>query len=293
MDDIQLPWIQDKKIITEAYFEAINKNNIELFRIIKDHLKEVEPILPLIEFIIERLETVTDLIVNDKIWDAEIILRSAIETFVKLVFITTASIPERGNRILEYWIYLSEINSIKQSDQAKKNLKHFKHLETHNLANLPIILSEELEKELRKKWTKSERQQLEQKWSFTEIVNSLAKDYRGKPMELFETLSHGYRLSSHVVHGDETGILIIRERNNRQYYNKELAYFGHYLRLLSDVSVYCTLIGVECMNFLNLNSEYFFKNQDSLKDVNELAEKYHKELFQDSDYDNYRDCPKR
>jgi hypothetical protein len=288
MNDSNLPWTEDKQKITEAYFEAINKNNLELFRIIKIHVKELDGVLPILEFIIERLETVATLTVDNRIWDAEIVLRSAIETFVKYVFITTADENERKTRLDEFWNLLAEVNSLKQSEQAKKNLAHLGGLETHNLAYSPMLLPDEIETELRTKWTKAERQKLEQKWSFTEIVNSLSENYRGKPMEIFITITHGYRMSSHVTHGDETGILIIRERNSRPYEDRELAYFAHYLRLLSDIFTFCAFIGVETMNLLGLGKDYFFKNQESLKDIQVLTEKYHNDLFQDKDYDKYR-----
>lgn len=288
MNDNDLHWIVDKQKITGVYFEAINKNNLELFRIIKHHFNNVEPVLPLIEFIIDRLETVATLTIDGRIWDAEIILRSAMETFVKYVFITTADKIEQEKRIDEFWNLLAEVNSLKQSEQAKKNLIHLGELESHRLAYSPLLLSEERETELRSKWTRVERQKIEQKWSFTEIVNSLSKNYRGKPMEVFVTLSHGYRMSSHVTHGDETGILIIRERNSRPFKDRELAYFAHYLRLLSDVFTFCAFVGVETMHFLNLDGAFFFKNQESVNSVQALIEKYHSDLFQDKDYDKYR-----
>lgn len=288
MNDSNLPWAEDKQKITEAYFEAINKNNLELFRIIKIHEKELDGVLPILEFILERLGTVANLTVDNRIWDAEIVLRSAIETFVKYVFITTADESERKIRLDEFWNLLAEVNSLKQSEQAKKNLAHLGGLDTHNLAYSHMLLPEEIETELRTKWTKSERQKLEQKWSFTEIVNSLSKNYRGKPMEIFIAITHGYRMSSHVTHGDETGILIIRERNSRPFEDRELAYFAHYLRLLSDVFTFCAFIGIETMNLLGLEKDYFSKNQESLKDIQVLTEKYHNDLFQDKDYDKYR-----
>jgi len=87
MEVNELPWIEDKHFITEAHFEAINYNNFELFKIIRLNLEKLEPIVPLIDFIIERLDTVATLTLDNRIWDAEIILRSAIETFVKFAFI--------------------------------------------------------------------------------------------------------------------------------------------------------------------------------------------------------------
>lgn len=78
------------------------------------------------------------------------------------------------------------------------------------------------------------------------------------------------------------------ERNSRPFEDKVLAYFTHYLRLLSDVFTFCTFIGVETMNLLGLDKDFFFKNQESLKSIQILTEKYHNDLFKDKDYDKYR-----
>lgn len=283
-------WSEDKLEITQKYFEVINLNNLELIAILRDHIDEVNPIYPLIEFVISRLETVTTLVIDDRIWDAEIILRSALETFTKFLFITTAEKDEQKKRIEEYWISLAEINKLKLSEQGKKNLKHFGNSELHRLAYLPLVLSEEDENELRKKWTKSERQKVEQKWSFTEMILSISKAYEGKPLEMLITLTHSYRMSSHVMHGDETGILIIKERESRSQEEYQKAHAGHYLRLLSDCSVYCAFLGIETASFLNLKEkrQFFFKNREQLQSIDELVEKYQGKVFEDKDYDKYR-----
>lgn len=283
-----MSWLEDKQKITEAYFTAINKNNLELYRVVSLHLQEVQPIFPLLQFILSRIETVTVLTTSDKLWDAEIILRSALETFVKFTFITSADKIEREKRLDEYWNLLAEVNAIKHSEQAKLNLKFLGHLETHNIAFTPILLPKKDENTLRSKWSKSARQKLEQKWSFTEMVASISKNYRGKPLELFTTLTHGYRMSSHVTHGDETGILIIVERNERTQEEQNVANFAHYLRLLSDSNVYCAFVAVETMNYLNLDNNFFFKNQEILKEIDSLTEKYHNNLFEDPLYTKFR-----
>ncbi len=283
-------WSQDKLEITQKYFEVINLNNLELIAILRDNLEEINPVYPLIEFVISRLETVTTLVIDDRIWDAEIILRSALETFVKFIFITSADKDEQKKRIEEYWISLAEINKLKLSEQGKKNLKHFGASEMHRLAYLPLVLSEEEENELRKKWTRIERQKVEQKWSFTEMIILISKAYQGKPLEMLITLTYSYRMSSHVMHGDETGIQIIQERESRSQEEYEKAHAGHYLRLLSDCSVYCAFLGLETAKFLNLKEKrhFFFKNREKLDSVQKLVEKYQGRVFDDKDYDKYR-----
>lgn len=285
-----MSWNQDKKLITERYFEVININNVELFGIIKENFDEINQVFPLIKFIISRLETVTSLTTNDRLWDAEIVLRSALETFVKYMFITTANGEERAQRIDEYWNLLSEISSLKQSMQAKRNLEFFGESEIHRLAYSHLILPDNLEKELREKWPKPDRQRLEQKWSFSKIVLSISRDNKGTPLEMLTTLAHSYRMSSHVMHGDETGILIIEERESRTQEEQDKANAGHYLRLMSDCSVYSAFVAIETMNFLDLSDKkkFFFENQNQLNDIQELIEKYHGKVFDDPDYDKYR-----
>lgn len=280
-----MSWNEDRQAITERFFEVINTNNIELFGIIKENLVEVNQIFPLIKFIISRLETVITLTTSDRLWDAEIVLRSALEAFVKFMFITTAKGDERMKRIDEYWNLLPEVTSIKQSNQAKKNLEFFGESETHRLAYSPLVLHEELEKELREKWPKPDRQRLEQKWSFSEIVLSISRENKGHPLEMLGTLAHSYRMSSHVMHGDETGVLIIEERQSRSKEERDKVNAAHYLRLMSDSSVYSAFTSIETMNFLGLQDKrkFFFENQNSLNDIQKLIEKYHADVFEGFD----------
>lgn len=283
-----MTWLDDKQLITERYFEAINVCNIELFGRIKKKLEVARPILPLITFIIERLGTVTTLVTQDRIWDAEIVHRTALETFVKFLFITSADKEEQKIRLNEYWQELEEINRIKQSEQAKKNLVQFGHIEHMRVAYSPNVLQPDEEVRLKAKWNKVSRQKLEQKWSFSEMLNTLAKDYKGKPMEMFTGLAHHYRMASHVGHGDETGVLIIAEREGRPQEQKDIANFAHYLRLMSDSFSYCMWTATETMIFLNEDPKFFLDLQKSLKDVYELSHKHSEKLYEDPDYDKYR-----
>lgn len=285
-----MSWDKDKQLITERYFETININNLELFGIIQENLSELNKVFPIIKFIISRLETVSMLTTSDRLWDAEIILRSALETLLKFMYISTSKGDERVKRIDEYFNLLSEISSIKQSTQAKTNLEFFGDSEIHRLAYSPQILDDQVEKELRNNWPKSDRQRLEQSWSFSEIVRSISRVNKDKPLEMLITLTHSYRMSSHLMHGDETGVLIIEERESRTNEEKDKANRGHYLRLLSDCSVYSSLLAIEIMNFLKLDDKkkIFFKIQNQLDDIQELVKKYHGKVFDDPDYEKYR-----
>lgn len=199
---------EDKRKITEGFFEGINISNIELYGFIKENYEAVKPIFPIVGFIISRLSAVTELTLNESVWDAEIIYRSALEGLIKLTFITSANEQERQQRIKEYWEDLCEVNQIKQSEQAKKSLSVCGDDQSLKLVFTPMVLSEEEENKIRSKWTRLERKKLKQKWSFSEMISSMAKikdDITETPERILLGLGHNYRFASHISHADETG----------------------------------------------------------------------------------------
>jgi Family of unknown function (DUF5677) len=283
---------EDKLVISNGFIEAINVSNIELFRIIKESFEELRRLYPLIEFIIERLSAVTDLALSGGNWDAEIIYRSALEGLLKFVFIASAKGEERDNRLREFWEDLSEINSIKMSEQAKRVLKVAEKdkTETFKMAFRPLVLSDEDEKTLREKWPVSKRKGVERKWSFSEIIISMsATAPADETPDYLAGLAHNYRYASHVTHADETGILIIRERRQRPQEERQVADFAHFIRLLSDSFYMCIAMGLYVSIYINKSHKFFSQLAESMKDVHELGEKYLQYLQQDPSYDKYRD----
>ena len=120
----KLNWQEDKLIFNHAYYSAINACNIELFRLIEAHYHILDRVYPLIEYVIERVNAVTLLINEETLWDADIIVRSALETLVKFVFIADSPEADRNGLLDEFWISLSEVYTVKLHEQAKKNLRH-------------------------------------------------------------------------------------------------------------------------------------------------------------------------
>lgn len=284
-------WEEDKFLILQKHFEVINTNTIALFAIMKEHMDEIHPILPIVEFILERIHTVTELIAAKKVWDAEIVLRPVVETFVKLMFITSSEGEEKERRLDEYWNSLSEIDSLRMSEQAKINLRYFGDSELHRVAYLPLILPEEEEKILREKWPRKKRVELEQKWSFTRMIKYISDQNKGTPLEMFLTLTFSYRISNHIMHGDQNGISIIKERQTRSPEEYNEAVRGHFVRLISDCNVYCAYVAVETMEFLNLQDEkkFFIDNVMKIKDIDEITNVYLGKVFEDPMYNKYRE----
>jgi len=279
---------EDKALITNRIFSAINTSNIELFGIIKEKFATTQPVYPILEFIIERLVAVTTLASQGMVWAADIVYRSALEPFLKLHYITNGKEQENTEGLHQFWEDLAEISRIKMSDQARKNLDLFNGQEIARLAYIPLLLSDEEELVLRKKWPRNTRKQLEQKWSFSQLAVNLSLNYRGKPLPQFIGFTHSYRMASHVAHGDENGVLIIKERNTRPAEERVLADFAHYLRLMYDSFLFTVWTGIETCLFIKHDPKFFQDLHASLDDLQPLIEKYHLKVFDDPLYDRFR-----
>lgn len=176
------------------------------------------------------------------------------------------------------------------SGQAKLNLKYFNNSEIYKLAYSPLILPQESEEKLKEKWPRKKRQELENRWSFTQMVKEISAKFKGTPLECFILMTYGYRMGSHIAHGDETGIQIIAERDSRPEIEKNRAYRGHFLRLLNDCLCYTIATGAITMSFLNLKKEetYFWELLKKADNIKDLENKYSRKVFDDPAYDKYR-----
>jgi hypothetical protein len=89
-----MDWERDKHLIANAYYDCIKCNNDQLFSVLSRFDSEAKRIRPIIKFIDDRLSCVWFLANNDKLWDADIINRSALEALLKLMFFT--NVPDEN-----------------------------------------------------------------------------------------------------------------------------------------------------------------------------------------------------
>lgn len=146
----------------------------------------------------------------------------------------------------------------------------------------------EQEEGLKMKWTKKERQRVEQKWSFNEMLNSLATSYKGNSFEMLRGLAYEYRMCSHITHGDETGVNIIEERKARIENEKNDVHRGHFLKLLSNCLSYSSFASFTIFDHLKLDKSFILENFKKITPLEPLIAKYQMEVFKDSSYDKYR-----
>ena len=236
----------------------------------------------------DRISTVWFLTQKDLLWDADIIHRTVLESMIKLLFIIYAPDDAEGKkRLIEFWQELSEVNTLKHSEDAKILIEHFKEGMFH-VSHGHMVLSEAEEAALRSKWNRKSRQALEQKWSFSEMLKSLKNNYKRQPFEMLAGLFYEYRFCSHIAHGDELGIGIIAERASRGPEESQIPHRGHFIKRLNDCLVYSSWLAVAVMDYIKEDKKFFFDNVGRIQAVQHLEAKYKNQVFEDPMYDKYR-----
>ena len=72
---------------------------------IKTKIRLATPVLPIVEFILERIDATLLLTTENRVWDADIISRTVLETLMKLMFISYAEGEEKDIRLNEFLEY--------------------------------------------------------------------------------------------------------------------------------------------------------------------------------------------
>lgn len=182
----------------------------------------------------ERCQSVNLLLQEWKLWDGDIVMRSATECVTRFIFVSIAEPAERTSRIEEYEVSLNEIDDLQRSERAKPAVAA---TEESHIAMLlgGVVLSPEREAELRSLWPKEKRQRLKQKWSFTEMVKQLA-EFKDDRIDLrnYRSLLHGYGLSSHLIHADQSAINVLWDRHGREPHIRKMLEQAHFARLATD-----------------------------------------------------------
>jgi hypothetical protein len=214
-------------------------------------------------------ESVLILISNNKLWDAETVLRSAIEGTCKFVYLCSGDETSTRTKFNEYYNDLSEINRLKRNQRL-----------TELMANVPnpdsdewkpfrdLLLSAKEVKELETLYPRNSRKQMEHRWSFHSIANSFHES-RIKELELFKHLYHGYGQGSHILHQDSDGVNMLWERNERSEDRRTSIEVTHGSREMSDLLVIAFLRYLATLHLCGKDTQSaidFFSKQQSLFD---------------------------
>lgn len=245
--------------LKETFIKTANSVSNEFIRVLQKNTDSYSDFARHIHiFIHERIDSMLILIVNNCFWDADIILRSVAEASVKLAYVSSFNDEKNENiKINEFWNELAEINRIKQSKQAKEIAETI-NIKSKLLTDLILPIDEE--NILREKWTKKERQKIEQPWSYNEMIKVIAKETNRNEILC---LNRNFTQSSHLIHADETALGVIAERKQRNNEDKILQYILHENRLYSDMlTLYFWALDVTLKVFKEKESDDLLKLRD-------------------------------
>lgn len=221
----------------------------------------------------ERCQSLNLLLQDGKLWDADILMRAATECATRFIFVSIAEPNERVNRIDEYEFALNEIDILQRSEKAKPAVAASIDSGAAMLLG-GAVLSPEREAELRARWPKPKRAQLKQKWSFSEMVKQLSEFHNDSlDLRLYRSLLHGYGLSSHLIHADQTAIDLIRDRKGREPHIRRMQEDAHFARLATGQVSLLFL----CWRAITFATGFDSKNPEPVKRL--LALNKHADVF--------------
>lgn len=183
----------------------------------------------------DRAKAAYCLIINGLVWDAEVIIRVVYETFAKVAFLATASEEQRDELLHEYWELLGLVYDRHGALKAEACERLLKRFGSHGGARAMAALRDGRVFRTDPLGDKRFRKQLEQRWSFSEILKALKSGRLGNaPVAGIEALAHIYGMSSHFAHANSRALDLLEDRATRESDLIQLE-IGHICRMLSDM----------------------------------------------------------
>ncbi|MFD2671455.1 DUF5677 domain-containing protein [Marinicrinis sediminis] len=216
----------------------------EYFQLISGYFNK-ESEIPIVErYVLKQLpischltsESILILVGNLRVWDNEMLLRSLLEGTLKFTYLTIGTHQERKKKIEEFWEILPKINEVRRSKRATQLLQHAQDDELKLIRGV-VIDDEEIAK-IEEMYPRKYRKQVEQKWSYSEIVKELSKY---KHLEFLNGFFHGYGIGSHLIHQDADAINFLIDHNSRIDERRRAKELAHGCRQISDIMTYCVL----------------------------------------------------
>lgn len=169
-----------------------------------------------------------------QLWDAEVLVRSALEGSLKLAYLLQAR-ETFAERHREYANKLFEIALLKDHQKAASVLAAVSDPDAPQCRPIRELLLPHAEvAEISARNEKASRRDLERRWGFTGLIGELSRS--GDPyFHGLSALAHGYSMASHVQHGDIVGASIALERDLRSVERRDTIHLAHEGRLLSDL----------------------------------------------------------
>jgi hypothetical protein len=192
-----------------------------------------ETLRRLIHFMSSRMQAVHFMISHDYCWDAEILLRSCMETSLKFLRICLAEGTAADDLAYEFSETLLKVHYRKQKDRAKYAENAFEDSKSmgakimRHLGNESVFEPSEL--------PRKEIQRLKQEWSFSGLVKALKDSPKDKMyLNMLGALLHSHSIASHLAHGDIIALDLMMDRSMREPDELLLLTKAHNSRIIVD-----------------------------------------------------------
>lgn len=222
---------------------------------------------------------------NGLVWDAEIVLRSFYETVAKSLFLSSAPKAARESLLNEFWEILPAVYDAKGARKAEiveKLARRFGESgDVHVFSGLRDPESFTVEPIGNKKY----RNELEQRWSFSNIISVLNNGAGGHSrIAHAEAMSHNYGMASHLAHASPVAFDLMQDRMLR---GDDLGPLerGHIARMLSDMVMLTAFMLHEIQVSLLGDMPMAYALSSAFQDMAEVSQPF-QEAFQRSQ-DNF------
>lgn len=200
-----------------------------------DNGVELQTLKSLFALMSARSQAAYYLVTSGYIWDAEIILRSFSEASSKIWFICYRNEDSRASLVAEFWDEYAQAHNNKKSARSKKaQLLALQYGSTTEHEIFSFLSRQDVFPHSDE--NKAKRRELEQKWSFTEILKYLDSDEQSfVPIRGISAYLHFYGMQSHLVHSDNVALDLMHDQNTRQQQERVLKEISHVCRIMSDL----------------------------------------------------------
>jgi len=215
-----------------AAFPLIRDEVSSLFsRYISDHTDISTTLRMLFKYQSERSQTVSFLISYGYAWDAEIILRSFYEVTAKILFVCLTQEDQKAGLMSEFWEGLGDINNRRTARKAEFSEQISRR--SGNAYDEAVFSFLQNERFFPKddSFSRTQRKRLKQKWSFSEIIQSLSAT---SGLQEINSLFHMYGMASHLAHADCNALELMIDRDIRETDERTLLERAHLCRIMSD-----------------------------------------------------------
>ena len=204
----------------------------------------------LFQYFLDRGRAVLALLTSRLDWDAEILLRTCYECAPKILVIALTPPSERAKLVWEFWVALGETADRKTARKAGYAEMVFPKAgrderDVFRLLRHPGMIRGSLE------LNKAARRRLEHKWSFSELIETLADlQQNGWKLNDMRSLLHNYGMASHLAHADCNALDLMTDRALRDSEELTLLQDAHAARIVTDlvsIGTFCAHAMAECL----------------------------------------------